>query len=112
MKKKDVELYRALRDALVPLAVSAAELRQTMPSRTGGYLLPLDAIMAQIGRERMTFELQTAAHDHLRWLTGSSADSIKYVETNREFVLQFNDKLVITENYVYFGDAAAQRRSS
>lgn len=110
MDSKDRLLQRVLRDALVPLAVSAAQIKTNMPSRTGGYSISVKEILTELGRERITLGLIADAITHLKWLTKDSADSIVYDELNQEFVVTFNDKLTITDKFVYFDGAAAQRR--
>ena len=110
MDPKDRLLQRVLRDILVPLAVNAAQIKAMMPSRTGGYCIPVTDIMTQLGRERITFELTASALAHLKWLTGNSANSVVYDKDSQEFLVKFNDKLTLSEKFVHFGDAAAQPR--
>lgn len=110
MHPRDRLLQRVLRDTIVPLAVSAAQIKANMPSRIGGYSFSLRELLPKMDRDRITLGLINDTVTHVKWLTGDSADSVVYDKGNEEIVVEFNGKLELSEKYVHFGCAAAQRR--
>lgn len=109
MNLNDRFLRRILTDLLIPLAVNAAVLKQKQPERVGGYILPLDDIMAQLGRDRVTITLLTSIQAHLVWMAKGALNSIEYAESARGFILHFNDKLTLSEKFVHFDTTAYVR---
>ncbi len=106
MKANDRLLQRILQDLVIPLAANAAALKQKVPKRVGGYILPLDDIMAQLGRNRETISLLASIQTHLVWMLGRAINGIEYAEHARGFILHFNDKLTLSKEFVHFDTTA------
>ncbi len=113
MKANDRLLQRIVQDLVVPLAVNAAVLKQKVPERVGGYILPLDDILARLGRNqernRVTISLLASIQTHLVWMLGRAINGIEYAERARGFILHFNDKLTLSEGFVHFDTNAYPR---
>lgn len=95
-----------VRRQVLDLAHNAALIAKQMPSRTGGYLISVDALMATFGRRRLTQKLLADLIVRVRNLCGTALSQLSYDQVNGDLHIDFNNQLSVDQGFLWLGPRA------